>query len=85
MVQRRNSNNAAMKDARTNPSREGCVSDMEQRSNEVAAMDALILPNVEECASGTGHFVILKTTLLHLIYHVDQHLMIRLQLFPIRA
>ena len=50
------SNDAAVKDAQINSSREECVAGMGPRSNEnhAAVKDAQIDPSKEECARGTG-------------------------------
>ncbi len=61
------------------------MQDMEHSPNDAASMDAQIMLEEEECAEGTGHIAILMMNLLHSLYHVNQHLMIRPQLFPICA
>jgi hypothetical protein len=60
---------------------------MEQsrRLNHAAVKDALIKSDEEDCAGDMEHIAILMNNPLHLIYHIDQHLMKRLQLFPTRA
>ena len=80
MVQR--SKDAASKDAQMASSMEECALGMGQRSNNAAAMDAQTAPSREEFAKGTGN--VAMTNQLHLIYHVDQHVMRqRQQLFKI--
>jgi hypothetical protein len=48
-------NDAALKDAKTLPSREECVSNMEQSLNDAALKDAQINPNGEDYAGDTVH------------------------------
>ena len=81
------SNYAAAKDVLIKPNKKEYALDMgrSRRSNNAAMKDVAIKSYEEECARGTGHIAILATNPLHLIYHVDQHLTKRLQLFPTRA
>eukprot|EP00985_Skeletonema_marinoi_P003084 scaffold1286_cov124-Skeletonema_marinoi.AAC.5 len=58
---------------------------MGQLSNDAAMMDALIESYGEECAGGMEHIAVLMMNLLLLLFHVHQHMMTRLQLFPINA
>ncbi len=74
----------ALKDAQTMSSREEFALDMEQRSNDAASVDALTMPNEEESVLDTGQIAIPMTNLQHFLL-IDQHLMTRLQLFPIIA
>ena len=74
-------NDAAVMVALTWRSREECAEGMEQRSKDAAAKDAGIKLRKEEFAKGTGHIPL--TSQLHLIYHVNQHVMKQLQPFPI--
>ncbi len=56
---------------------------MERNANYAAVKDVQSKPSEEEYADGMGHIAILTTNLLHLLCHVDQHWMTRLQLFPL--
>ncbi len=60
-----------------------CVLSMEQSASYAAMKDALTKPYEMEYAEGMGRITILMKNLLHLIYHIDQHMMKLLQLFPI--
>jgi hypothetical protein len=64
MVQRLNTNHAAVKDAQILLSMEDCALGMEQRSRYVALKDAQINPNEEECARDTVHTAIALMNLL---------------------
>ena len=77
------SNDAAVKVAQIKLKMEECAEGMGQRSNYAASKDARTKPCEEECAVDTGPSTTLLMNLLHLIYHIDQHMMTRLQLFPI--
>ena len=52
MGQRENTNDAAVMDAQTFPSREECASGMVQRSNDAAVKVVQIKPSREACARG---------------------------------
>ena len=56
---------------------------MEQSAHDAASMAAIINPNEMVFAEDMGPIKILLTNLLHLIHHIDQHMPIRPQLFPI--
>ena len=77
------SNDAASMDAQILSRMEECASGMEQRLNDVVSMVVRTNLSREASVEGMGHFALLKTNPLHLIYHVDQHSMKRPQLFPI--
>ena len=83
MEQRSSTNDAAVMDARIMLRKEERARGMEQRSNYAARKDAQTKYNEEGCAVDMGHFAILLTNPLHLLHHIDQLTMKRLQLFPI--
>ena len=78
-------NYAVAKVAQSMLNREECARGMVQRlrSNDATVMDALTKYNEEVFVLGMGPIAILLTILLHLLHHIDQLTMKRLQLFPI--
>ena len=83
MERRSRSNGAAAMGALTKPNKEGFAIGTEQSANDAASMDAQTIQNEMEFAEDMGHFTILLTNPLHLLHHLDQHTMKRLQLFQI--
>ena len=77
------SNYAAATDAQIRQREEECALGMEQSRNDAASKDAQLEPRREVFALNMEHIAILSTNPLHFLYHEDQHMMTRQQLFPI--
>mmetsp|Transcript_24530 Transcript_24530/g.37152 ORF Transcript_24530/g.37152 Transcript_24530/m.37152 type:complete len:104 (-) Transcript_24530:128-439(-) len=73
---------AKEKDAQVNLRHEDYASGTEGKYH-AATKDVQVSLVREECAVGMVHTAIRMTNLLYLIYHVDQHMTKRLQLFLI--